>query len=68
VPCHRSIILAAAVLPPGLSSEAEAALKRAIVAAFVDGFRWVMGIAVGLAIASAMTAALMIERRRKSSV
>lgn len=60
----QRVNLAAAAVPPGLSVEVETALKRAIALSFVDGFRLVMGIAVGLAVASAITAALMIERRR----
>lgn len=60
----QRINLAAASLPPGLSAEVAAALRRAIAAAFVDGFRSVMGVAVGLAIVSAMTAALLVERRQ----
>jgi EmrB/QacA subfamily drug resistance transporter len=60
----QRINLAAASLPSGLSNEVQVALKNAIAAAFVDGFRLVMEIAVGLAIASSITAALMIERRR----
>ena len=53
--------LAAAEIPPGLSNEMSAALSRAIAESFVDGFRWVMLIAVGLALASALIAALMIN-------
>jgi EmrB/QacA subfamily drug resistance transporter len=60
----QRVNLAAAAVPPGLSTEVAAALKNAIATAFVDGFRLVMGIAVGLAVTSAITAALMIERRR----
>ncbi|MBD0335801.1 MAG: MFS transporter [Cyanobacteria bacterium Co-bin13] len=60
----QRVNLAAAALPPGLSREVESALNTAIAAAFVDGFRSVMGIAAGLAITSAIAAALMIERRR----
>ena len=63
----QRVNLAAAVVPSGLSVEVKMALQGAIAAAFVDGFRLVMSIAVGLAIASAITAALMIERRRKVS-
>ncbi len=63
----QRVNLAAATLPAGLSHDVEVALKVAISAAFVEGFRWVMGIAVGLAVASAITAALMIERRLKVS-
>lgn len=53
--------LAAAEIPPGISNEMSAALKNAITESFVDGFRWVMLIAVGLALASALVAALMIK-------
>jgi EmrB/QacA subfamily drug resistance transporter len=60
----QRINLAAASIPPGLSNEVQVALRSAIAVAFVDGFRLVMEIAVGLAIASSITAALMIERRR----
>ncbi|MGH2413992.1 MAG: MFS transporter, partial [Microcystaceae cyanobacterium] len=63
----QRVNLAAAAMPPGLKPEVEAALKGALAAAFVSGFRLVMWIAVGLASASAITAALMIERRRKFS-
>jgi EmrB/QacA subfamily drug resistance transporter len=63
----QRVNLAAASVPSGLSAEVEVALKGAIATAFVDGFRLVMAIAVGLAIASAIAAALMIERRRKVS-
>jgi EmrB/QacA subfamily drug resistance transporter len=64
----QHVNLAAATLPPGLSNAVEAALHQAIAGAFVDGFRVVMGIAVGLAIASSATAALMIDRRRSTRV
>ena len=63
----QRVNLAAADLPPGLGSDVEAALKAAISAAFIDGFRLVMWIAVGLAIASAIVAALMIAQRQKVS-
>ena len=63
----QRVNLAAAAVPSGLSAEVEVALKGAIATAFVDGFRLVMAIAMGLAIASAIAAALMIERRRKVS-
>jgi EmrB/QacA subfamily drug resistance transporter len=59
----QRVNLAAATLPLGLDNATASALKQAIAAAFVDGFRLVMGISAGLAIASAITAALMIERQ-----
>lgn len=62
----QRINLAAAKVPPGLNSEVSAALKRAIAASFVDSFRLVMLIAVGLAIASAVVAFLMLENRKKT--
>lgn len=61
----QRVKLAAAAVPSGLSEAVAAALKSAIAAAFVDGFRWVMGIAVCLAIVSAITAAFMLERQRQ---
>lgn len=64
---NQRVNLAAATLPAGLSHEVELALRSAIAHAFVDGFRLVMYIAVGLAVASAITAAWMIERRDKSA-
>jgi len=60
----QRVNLAAATLPSGLNNDVQAALKTAIAVAFVDGFRWVMGIAVGLAVASSIVAAWMIDRRR----
>ncbi|XGV98593.1 MAG: MFS transporter [Leptolyngbya sp. BL-A-14] len=63
----QRVNLAAAAVPPGLPSDLGTAVKQAIAAAFVDGFRSIMGIAVCLAIASAITALLMIERRRSTS-
>ena len=57
----QRINLAAAQLPPGLSPETSAALRSAVSLAFVDGFRGVMWIAAGLAIASAAIAAVRLE-------
>jgi EmrB/QacA subfamily drug resistance transporter len=62
----QQVNLAAAALPPGLNPEVAAALKVAIAAAFVDGFRAVMGIATGLAILSSVSAALLIEAPPKN--
>jgi EmrB/QacA subfamily drug resistance transporter len=62
----QRINLAAAKVPAGLSNSVSAALKTAIAASFVDSFRLVMLIAVGLAIASAIIALLMLENRKKT--
>jgi EmrB/QacA subfamily drug resistance transporter len=56
--------LAAIQLPPNLSDEATLAARNAIDAAFVAGYRTTMFIAAGLALASAVTAALMISGKR----
>jgi len=58
---QQRVKLAAAEVPPGLGSNLSAALDRAIAESFVDGFRWVMLIAAGLALASALVALLMIQ-------
>jgi hypothetical protein len=63
----QRINLAGAKVPPGLSQEVNAALQRAIASSFVDSFRLVMRIAVGLAIASALIALLMIGNRKKQN-
>ena len=55
--------LAGITLPAGLSEEHQEALTAAIDAAFVRSFRWVMGLAAALALASALTAAWLIEPR-----
>ncbi len=53
--------LAGAEVPAGLDRALSAALDRAIAESFVDGFRLVMLIAAGLAIASALIAFTMIQ-------
>ena len=53
--------LAGAEPPPGVEGGARAAVERAIDEAFVGGFRLAMIIAAGLALASALSAALLIE-------
>lgn len=60
---QQRVKLAAAEVPPGLGNTLSAALDRAIAESFVDGFRWVMLIATGLALASALVAFLMIQGR-----
>ncbi|WP_310489682.1 MFS transporter [Chamaesiphon sp. VAR_69_metabat_338] len=60
---NQRINLAAAKLPPGLSDSTSTALRSAIALAFVAGFRWVMWLAAGLAIASAAISALFLDDR-----
>jgi EmrB/QacA subfamily drug resistance transporter len=56
--------LAGAEVPPSLSNELKAVLRRAIAESFVDSFRLVMFIAVGLALASAIVAYMTIKSKR----
>jgi EmrB/QacA subfamily drug resistance transporter len=55
--------LAGALLPAGLSQSQRVALQSSIDEAFVDGFRRVMGLAAGLALASAAIAAGTLARK-----
>ena len=64
----QRINLAAAGVPPGLSSNVSAALQEAISRSFLDGFRCVMGIAAGLAISSAVIAAFMLSDRQQPNM
>ncbi|WP_431276561.1 MFS transporter [Variovorax ureilyticus] len=48
--------LAGAALPPGVDEATGKALRYAVNAAFVSGFRWVMGICAALALLSAASA------------
>lgn len=57
----QRIKLAGAEVPAGLSSKMSAELEHAIDDSFVAGFRLVMLLAAALALASAVTASLMIE-------
>jgi MFS family permease len=61
---NQRIRLAGAEIPAGLSSEVSAALKHAITGSFVTGFRWIMLTAAGLALASTLSALLLIEGQR----
>lgn len=58
---NQRVRLAGADLPSGIADETRAQLKRSINESFVFGFRVVMITAVGLALASALSALLMIE-------
>ncbi len=53
--------LAGASVPAGLASDLSAAIEAAIKSAFVSGFRVVMLVGAGLALASAATAFLMLQ-------
>jgi hypothetical protein len=54
-------------IPSGLSHAAQAALQQAIAESFVTGFRVVILIAAGLALASALSALLLIEDTSRAS-
>ena len=56
--------LAAAELPPGLSDDQQAALSEAIDNAFVEGYRWAMGLAAGLAFVSAGIAVFTVGGKK----
>lgn len=57
--------LAGVEIPADVSPELSAALEQAVAASFVAGFRMLMLIAAGLALASALSAALLIEGKRR---
>jgi EmrB/QacA subfamily drug resistance transporter len=58
--------LAGAALPPGVDATTASALRQAVNAAFVSGFRWVMGLCAALALLSAASAWLLIGRNQIS--
>ena len=53
--------LAGVSIPPGLDAAAQTAVRHAIDAAYVAGFRVAMLIAAGLALASSLAAALLVQ-------
>ena len=57
--------LAAIELPHGIDPVSAQTIHRAIGDAFVSGFRWIMGISAGLALASSLAAALLISGRAR---
>jgi hypothetical protein len=59
--------LGAAEAPEGVDAETAAHIERAVEEAFVAGFRTVMLVCVGLALASALAAALLVGDRRARS-
>jgi hypothetical protein len=62
---QEKIKLGAAQAPEGLRPELGATVERAIDAAFVSGYRTVMLVAAAMALASAISAALLIEGKRE---
>jgi EmrB/QacA subfamily drug resistance transporter len=58
---QQRVKLAGAAVPPGISGDLRARIEQAIATAFVDGFRQVTLIAAGLALASALVAALTLN-------
>lgn len=60
----QRIKLAAAEVPAGLGASTQAAIDQAIAEAFVEGFRVVMLLSAGLALLSALIAALTIRDER----
>jgi hypothetical protein len=59
--------LGAARPPEGVDGETAAALERAVDESFVSSFRVAMYIAAGLALASAVASALMIEGKGEAT-
>jgi EmrB/QacA subfamily drug resistance transporter len=59
--------LGAAKAPKGVDAEAKAQIESAIDESFIAGFRTVMLVCVGLALASALAAALLVHDRRVRS-
>jgi hypothetical protein len=53
--------LASADAPTGASAEERTAVREAIQASFVTGFRWVMGVGAALALGSAAIALVTVE-------
>jgi EmrB/QacA subfamily drug resistance transporter len=58
---ERKVDLGAAQPPDGVSGGTAAAIERAIAESYVAGFRWVMLVCAGLALASALSAAFLIQ-------
>ena len=63
----QRIKLAGAEVPAGLTPDLTAAIRQAIAASFVDSFRLVIFISIGLALASALIAALMLKPKRTAN-
>ncbi len=63
---EERIKLAGAAIPSGLSAEVSAQVKNAIALSFIDGFRLVIWMAVGLALLSAIVSLFTIKDRSKT--
>ncbi|BAZ11726.1 hypothetical protein NIES4071_35520 [Calothrix sp. NIES-4071] len=63
---NQRIKLAAASVPESVGAFFSTKVKQAVALAFVDSFRLVMFIAVGLALSSALIALLMIKKKLKN--
>ena len=61
---EQKVDLGAAQVPDGVAGATAAAVEEAIGEAYVAGFRWVMLVCAALALASAVSAALLIEGRK----
>ncbi|MGA9771494.1 MAG: MFS transporter [Blastocatellia bacterium] len=64
---EQRVRLAGAELPADIDDETRAALKQAVNESFVFGYRLVMTSAVGLALASALSAFMMIDSNRNKA-
>jgi hypothetical protein len=63
---EEKVNLGSAEVPEGLGVEKSTAVERAIDEAFVAGFRTAMFVAAGLALMSAVAAAILIEGKRQA--
>ena len=64
---EQRVRLAALEPPPNLSGETREAIEQAVANSFVSGFRVVMWLATGLALASGLSAWVMIEGKARAS-
>ena len=58
--------LAGASMPPGVDASTAEALRLAVKASFIAGFRWIMGLCAAMALMSALSAWAMIGRGPRS--
>jgi hypothetical protein len=64
---EQRVKMAGAEVPAGVSSEVRAEIEQAIAESFVTSFRVAMVTAAGLALASALTASVMIGGKRSAT-